>query len=192
MDIPSVTGEEAALAGRVGADLEVDGFRVEFDEASPGRPNLIARAGAPDIGLVFTVGEEVDSAGAIHLEARGPDGEVEGRHLVVGEPTEGRMASGLEGTPRVTPLLAWRAAPGSGQCRFLTLAGYYAPGVPASGELGRHETRSADPGRHSRPVGFSSNERVRGRGLAARETGEQRRPRADAAKTRRAPSAACG
>ena len=164
VDIPSVTGEEAALAGRVGADLEADGFRVEFDEVSPGRPNLIARAGAPDpklwfcthldtvppffasnetpthiggrgscdakgilaamvfaarrlrqdgasdFGLVFTVGEEVDSAGAIHLETRGPGGEVEGRHLVVGEPTEGRMASGHKGTLRVRVAVSGKAA----------------------------------------------------------------------------------
>ena len=155
VDIPSVTGDEAALAARVGADLEAAGLRVEFDEVAPGRPNLIARAGEGDprlwfcthldtvppffpsnetathiggrgscdakgilaamvfaarglreeglsgFGLAFTVGEEVDSAGAIHLEERGPGGATEDLHLVVGEPTEGRMASGHKGTLRV-------------------------------------------------------------------------------------------
>ena len=46
VDIPSVTGDEAAVAERVGNDLEAAGLVVEFDEVAPGRPNLIARAGA--------------------------------------------------------------------------------------------------------------------------------------------------
>lgn len=46
VDIPSVTGEEGAVAERVGADLEAEGYRVEFDETAPGRPNVLARAGA--------------------------------------------------------------------------------------------------------------------------------------------------
>lgn len=45
VDIPSVTGEEGAVAERVGRDLERDGYRVEFDETAPGRPNVLARAG---------------------------------------------------------------------------------------------------------------------------------------------------
>ncbi len=155
VDIPSVTGDEEAVARRVGADLEALGLEVEFDEMAPGRPNLIARAGAEPtrlwycthldtvppffpssenethvagrgscdakgilaamvfaarrlredgaagFGLVFTVGEEVDSAGAIHLDQRGPGPRVEGLHLVCGEPTEGVMASGHKGTLRV-------------------------------------------------------------------------------------------
>ncbi len=151
VDIPSVTGDEAAVAERVGADLEAIGLAVERDEIAPGRPNLIARhpggepnvwfcthldtvppffpsnetgtriggrgscdakgvlasmlfaarelvdAGATGLGLVFTVGEEVDSAGAIHLNPRGS-----GRgHLVCGEPTEGVMALGHKGTLRI-------------------------------------------------------------------------------------------
>lgn len=46
VDIPSVTGEEGAVAERVGADLEAEGYRVEFDETAPGRPNVLARAGS--------------------------------------------------------------------------------------------------------------------------------------------------
>ena len=155
VDIPSVTGDEAQVAERVGADLGAAGLDVEFDEVAPGRPNLIARAGAgptrlwfcthldtvppffpssetethiagrgscdakgilaamlfaarelraqgaSGFGLAFTVGEEVDSAGARHLEARGPGAPVDGVHLVCGEPTEGVMASGHKGTLRV-------------------------------------------------------------------------------------------
>ncbi len=151
VDIPSVSGEEAAVASRVGSDLERIGFVVEYDEVSSGRPNVIARlpgrepdlwfcthldtvppffpsnetathiggrgscdakgilaamffaardlvaAGATGIGLVFTVGEEVDSAGAIHLNRRGS----RKGHLVCGEPTEGLMALGHKGTLRV-------------------------------------------------------------------------------------------
>ena len=155
VDIPSVTGDEAAVAERVGADLEAAGLDVTFDEVAPGRPNVIARAGgeAPRLwycthldtvppffgssetathiagrgscdakgilaamlfaarqltddgvsgfGLVFTVGEEVDSAGAKRLEALGPGAPGDGIHLVCGEPTEGLMASGHKGTLRV-------------------------------------------------------------------------------------------
>ena len=57
--------------------------------------------GASGFGLVFTVGEEVDSVGALHLDERGPGAPAEGLHLVCGEPTEGLMASGHKGTVRV-------------------------------------------------------------------------------------------
>ena len=164
VDIPSVTGDEKAVAERVGADLAAAGFDVEFDEVVPGRPNLIARAGSGQprlwycthldtvppffpssesathiggrgscdakgilaamlfaarrlrdegvsgFGLAFTVGEEVDSAGAIHLEKRGPGHPIEGVHLVCGEPTEGLMASGHKGTLRVRIQVRGKAA----------------------------------------------------------------------------------
>lgn len=168
VDIPSVTGDEAAVAARVGADLEAAGFGVEYDEAAPGRPNLIARAGSEPprvwfcthldtvppffpstetgthiggrgacdakgmlaamvfaasrlrkegvsgFGLAFTVGEEVDSAGAIQLERRGParfgSDPSHPLHLVVGEPTEGVMASGHKGTLRVRITARGKAA----------------------------------------------------------------------------------
>ena len=65
--------------------------------------------GVSGFGLALTVGEEVDSVGARHLEARGPGGGTggppgtsrpDGLHLVCGEPTEGVMASGHKGTLR--------------------------------------------------------------------------------------------
>jgi len=49
--------------------------------------------GVEDLGLLFVVGEEVDSVGALaanRLESRA-------RYVVVGEPTENRMASGHKG-----------------------------------------------------------------------------------------------
>jgi acetylornithine deacetylase len=49
--------------------------------------------GIEDVGLLFVVGEEVDSVGALaanRLESRA-------RYVVVGEPTENRMASGHKG-----------------------------------------------------------------------------------------------
>ncbi|MXW70650.1 MAG: M20/M25/M40 family metallo-hydrolase [Acidobacteria bacterium] len=164
VDIPSVTGDEEAVAERVGSDLAAIGLDVEFDEAAPGRPNLIARAGngptrlwycthldtvppffpssetethivgrgscdakgilaamlfaarrlredgVAGFGLVFTVGEEVDSAGAIHLDARGPGAPVDGLHLVCGEPTEGIMAAGHKGTLRARIMVRGKAA----------------------------------------------------------------------------------
>ena len=42
IDIPSVSGDEAELACFLGAHLEELGYRVEFQEAAPGRSNLIA------------------------------------------------------------------------------------------------------------------------------------------------------
>ncbi len=53
VDIPSVTGGEGAVAERVRADLEREGYRTEFVEAAPGRPNLLARAGAGDPAVWF-------------------------------------------------------------------------------------------------------------------------------------------
>ena len=167
VDIPSVTGDERALAERVGRDLGDAGLGVVLDEAAPGRPNVVATAGAPvrlwfcthldtvppffpsnetathiggrgscdakgmmaamvfaarrlaaegvsGFGLALTVGEEVDSSGARHLEARGAaafgGAPAEETHLVVGEPTEGMMASGHKGTLRVRIRARGRAA----------------------------------------------------------------------------------
>ena len=53
VDIPSVTGDEAAVAKHIADDLEAHGFFAELDEAAPGRPNLIVRAGLDEVRLWF-------------------------------------------------------------------------------------------------------------------------------------------
>jgi acetylornithine deacetylase len=49
--------------------------------------------GVRDVGLLFVVGEEVDSAGATVAN----DLESDSRYIIVGEPTENRMANGHKG-----------------------------------------------------------------------------------------------
>ncbi len=49
--------------------------------------------GLDDVGLLFVVGEEVDSAGAIQANALGSDS----RYVIVGEPTRNKMATGHKG-----------------------------------------------------------------------------------------------
>lgn len=53
VDIPSVTGDEADVAHHIARGLERDGLLVELDEAAPGRPNLIARAGSDPVRLWY-------------------------------------------------------------------------------------------------------------------------------------------
>lgn len=53
----------------------------------------LRNSGIPETGLLFVVGEEVDSAGAIVANELSS----EARYVVVGEPTENRMASGHKG-----------------------------------------------------------------------------------------------
>jgi acetylornithine deacetylase len=51
IDIPSVTLEEKAVAEYLGAHLRDLGATVELDEAEPGRPNVYAAWGMPDVVL---------------------------------------------------------------------------------------------------------------------------------------------
>ncbi|HXV64767.1 MAG TPA: M20/M25/M40 family metallo-hydrolase [Vicinamibacteria bacterium] len=53
----------------------------------------LRKKGTGEVGLLFVVGEEVDSAGALAANAL----EVDTSYVVVGEPTENRMASGHKG-----------------------------------------------------------------------------------------------
>src|SRR5437879_1139796 len=53
IDIPSVSGEEEAVARFLASHLERLGYRVELLEAPPGRPGLLATTGAPP-RLVFS------------------------------------------------------------------------------------------------------------------------------------------
>jgi acetylornithine deacetylase len=148
IEIDSVTGGEADYGEALALRLEAEGFDVERQEAAPGRFNLLARAGRPQVvfcthldtvppwfgsredseavhgrgscdakgpalamvhaarellaegetrlGLLFTVGEEVDSVGAAwadeHLaEPWSP------RFTIIGEPTENRFVPGHKG-----------------------------------------------------------------------------------------------
>lgn len=47
IDIPSVTGDESAVARFLGGELRALGYRVELLEAAPGRHNVLATTGAP-------------------------------------------------------------------------------------------------------------------------------------------------
>jgi acetylornithine deacetylase len=146
VDIPSVTGEEEALARFLEKLLADRGFRVRLQEVEPHRFNVLALAGGrarvvlcthldtvkpfipsseddtfiygrgacdakgimgamvtaaealrqedrDEVGLLFVVGEEVDSIGARHAN----DLALESEYVVVGEPTENRLATGHRG-----------------------------------------------------------------------------------------------
>lgn len=49
IEIPSVTGDEADYADALGRALTAKGFDVELQEVVPGRSNLLARAGRPEV-----------------------------------------------------------------------------------------------------------------------------------------------
>jgi acetylornithine deacetylase len=59
-----------------------------------------------DVGMLFTVGEELDSIGASAACALAPGSE----YVIVGEPTENRLASGHKGTFKFRLTVAGRAA----------------------------------------------------------------------------------
>ena len=161
IDIPSVTGNEAAVGNFLSEQLEGLGYRVERQELVQGRFNVIANTEEParvvfsthmdtvppfitssedgefihgrgscdakgimaaqifaaqrlraegvnDVGLLFTVDEELGSAGAQlandHPLAR------ECRYLINGEPTDSRLAIGTKGSVRVVITAEGRAA----------------------------------------------------------------------------------
>ncbi len=152
-DIPSVSGDEGEIAAFVASYLERLGYRVELQEAAPGRSNVIARTASParvvfcshldtvppfvpssedddhlygrgvcdakgivaaqivaaerlraegrtGIGLLYLVDEEAGSLGAKiangHAAAAGT------RFVIVGEPTENRLATGCMGSLRLS------------------------------------------------------------------------------------------
>jgi len=161
VDIPSVSGDEGEISAFMASYLERLGYRVELQEAAPGRSNVIARTsaaprvvfashldtvppfapssedadhlfgrGACDakgivaaqivaaerlraeghkgIGLLYVVDEEAGSIGAKvangHAAASGV------RYVVVGEPTENRLATGCMGSLRLSLATAGIAA----------------------------------------------------------------------------------
>lgn len=147
--IPSVTGSEGDYGDALARELAALGLDVERQELSPGRFNVLARAGAPELvfcthldtvppffgpraegewihgrgacdakgqalamleaartllargerrfGLLFTAGEETDSAGAALANARLAD-PWRPRHVLVGEPTDNRFVRAGKGT----------------------------------------------------------------------------------------------
>ncbi|PYP38098.1 MAG: lysine-sensitive aspartokinase 3 [Gemmatimonadetes bacterium] len=153
IDIPSISGEEAAIARFLAEYLTDLGYRVALADAAPGRPNLFATTGAAprvvlcthldtvppfigshddgefiagrgacdskgilaaqivaaerlradgfaELGLLYVVDEEMGSLGAraanAHPRAR------ECRYVIVGEPTENKLAVGCKGSLRAT------------------------------------------------------------------------------------------
>lgn len=149
--IPSVTGAEGDYGDALARELGSLGLDVERQQLAPGRFNVLARAGRPElvlcthldtvppyigpsadahfvhgrgacdakgqavcqiealrrllrqgerrVGLLFTVGEETDSAGAALADARLAE-PWRPRHVVIGEPTDGRYVRGHKGVFR--------------------------------------------------------------------------------------------
>ena len=161
IDIPSVTGDELAVAEYLSKHLEELGYQVERQEVAQDRFNVIATGAEPprivfsthmdtvppfiessedewfvygrgscdakgiiaaqifaaerlrtegvnDVGLLFTVDEELSSIGAQaankHAVAR------ECQFLINGEPTDSRLATGTKGSVRVIITTEGRAA----------------------------------------------------------------------------------
>jgi acetylornithine deacetylase len=75
VDIPSVTGEEAAVARWLGDHLRGLGYRVALIEGAPGRPNVLATTSAPP-RVVFST--HLDTVPP-HVPARVSDGFLYGR-----------------------------------------------------------------------------------------------------------------
>jgi len=148
IDIDSVTGGEGDSGDALARELAAEGFDVERQELSPGRFNVLARAGEPEvvfcthldtvppwfgpervgrevrgrgscdakgpalamieaardlvasgerrIGFLFTVGEEVDGAGAQLADAKRA-APWSPRYTIVGEPTKNRFVKGHKG-----------------------------------------------------------------------------------------------
>lgn len=161
IDIPSITGEEAAVARFLAEHLKSLGYAVELQEVAPERFNLLAatgrearvffsthldtvppfiassedeefiygrgacdakgiiasqiaaaetlrREGVDEIGLLFTVDEELSSAGA--RAANQHQSAHDCRFLINGEPTDNLLAVGSKGAMRATLTARGRAA----------------------------------------------------------------------------------
>ncbi|HEX8284047.1 MAG TPA: M20/M25/M40 family metallo-hydrolase [Pyrinomonadaceae bacterium] len=161
IDIPSVSGDEAEVGRFLASHLESSGWRVESQEAEPGRANVLATTGRrarvvlsthmdtvppfiassedathirgrgacdakgiiaaqvaaaealraeglEELGLLFTVDEELGSLGARAADAHAMARECE--FLINGEPTENRLAAGSKGSLRLRLSTRGRAA----------------------------------------------------------------------------------
>lgn len=81
------TEDEETIFGRGSCDAK--GILAAMVTAA----ERLRQSGVREIGLLFVVGEEVDSAGALAANRLGSDA----RFVIVGEPTESRLASGHKG-----------------------------------------------------------------------------------------------
>lgn len=161
IDIPSVTGDEAEVGRFLAVYLESLSYKVEMQEVSAGRANVIAATsanprimlsthmdtvpphiassedeefvygrgacdakgiiaaqiiaaerlrteGVEEIGLLFTIDEEMGSLGA--RAANHHPLAAECRYLINGEPTDNRLATGSKGSLRLTIRTEGRAA----------------------------------------------------------------------------------
>lgn len=161
IDIPSLTGDEAAVGEYLAAYLDRLGYRVEQQEVAPDRFNVMATTEAPprivfsthmdtvppfiepsedesfiygrgscdakgiiaaqifaaerlraegvhDVGMLFTVDEELSSLGA--QAANNHPLASECHFLINGEPTDSRLATGTKGSVRVFITTDGRAA----------------------------------------------------------------------------------
>ena len=158
IEIPSISGDEQAVAEFLADYLTGAGFTVDLQEAVAGRANVWARRGEPDVvlsthtdtvppyvefreddntifgrgacdakgiiaamvkaaeglaesgvtdfGLLFVVGEEAGSAGALAANTI-PN---RCRYLINGEPTQSRLALGSKGALRAAIKVSGRAA----------------------------------------------------------------------------------
>jgi acetylornithine deacetylase len=158
ISIPSISGDEKAVALFLADHLSALGFHVELQDAEADRPNVYARRGVPevvlsthtdtvppfvefrededfiygrgacdakgliaamvkagealieakvgDFGLLFVVGEEAGSPGALAANEI-PN---RSRYLINGEPTESKLALGSKGALRAMFRTAGRAA----------------------------------------------------------------------------------
>ena len=204
IDIPSLTGDEQAVAQFLATQLETLGYNVERQHVNDDRFNLIATTsdkpqlvfsthldtvppfipssedaayiygrgscdakgiiaaqvfaaehlranGLNNLGLLFTVDEELSSAGA-QLAKNHPLAR-ECRFLINGEPTDNRLAIGTKGSLRLILTTEGRAAhsayPEAGDSAIEKLLDVLndirACAWPAAGDCGR-----AAPGRHAR------------------------------------------
>lgn len=99
---PHVASSEdgEAIYGRGACDAK--GILFSMLEAA----DRLRSEGVEEVGLLFTVGEELDSDGAAAAAAIAPGS----RYVVVGEPTENRLASGHKGSFKFLLRAAGRAA----------------------------------------------------------------------------------
>src|SRR5918912_1538568 len=118
IEIPSISGDEKAVAEFLADYLSRAGFAVELREAEPQRPNVYARHGEPEV----VMSSHTDTVPP-YVEFREDDEAIYGRgardanlisnrsrFLINGEPTESKLALGSKGALRALLRTTGRAA----------------------------------------------------------------------------------